>query len=121
MGAFANPVLTVSRSGAAPERYTLVRGTHYTVATLADGRQRLVFDLGAALPAGAGQRLVGDLFNGDTARGGATTAQLSFGARVLDAYRVGPPAEGGSTLPGATHLPLNEGDRLGLQLQLPPT
>lgn len=112
MGAFANPVLTVSRSGAAAERYTLVRGTHYTVNTLGDGRQRLVFDLGAALPAGAGQRLVGDLFNGDTARSGPTTAQLSFGARVLDAYRVGPPAEGGSTLPGASHLPLNEGDRL---------
>jgi fimbrial isopeptide formation D2 family protein/uncharacterized repeat protein (TIGR01451 family) len=112
MGAFANPVLTVSRSGGASERYTLVRGTHYTVTTLGDGRQRLVFDLGAALPAGAGQLLVGDLFDGDSTRNGPTTARLSFGARVLDSYRVGPPAEAGGTLPGATHLPLNEGDRL---------
>jgi fimbrial isopeptide formation D2 family protein len=108
---FANPTLSVVRSGGAAEAYTLVRGVHYGVVTDADGRQTITFDLAAALPAGTGQVLVGDLF-ADAAQSGATTATLRFSARVLDAYRVAPPDAGGAPRPGATQRALNEADRL---------
>jgi len=111
-GPFDDPVLTVVRSGAPAETYSLTRGVHYTVATLGDGRQQVVFDLASALPAGAGQVLVGDLFAGDATRTGATTASLSFSARVLGAYRVAPPDANGDPVAGATQLALNEGDRV---------
>jgi fimbrial isopeptide formation D2 family protein len=108
---FANPTLSVVRSGGAAEAYTLVRGVHYDVVTDADGRQTITFDLAAALPAGPGQVLVGDL-SADATQSGATTATLRFSARVLDAYRVAPPDAGGAPLPGSTQRALNEADRL---------
>jgi fimbrial isopeptide formation D2 family protein/uncharacterized repeat protein (TIGR01451 family) len=111
-GPFADPVLTVVRSGAAAEVYTLARGVHYSIVTEADGRQTVVFDLRAALPGGAGQLLVGDLFAGDTVQTGATTLRLTFSARVLEQYRVAPPDLTGSPAAGSAQRELNEGDRL---------
>ena len=110
-GAFADPVLTFARGGAS-ESVTLTRGVHYAVTTLPDGRERVVFDLSAALPASAGQRLVGDLVGADLTQSGATAARIVFSALVLPEYRVGAPDANGDPVPGASQRALNEGDRV---------
>ena len=110
-GVSADPVLTVVRSGGPAERYTLVRDTNYAIDVLADGRSRVIFRLNSVLP-GTGQVLIGDLFAGDAVRSGATTLQLVYRARVLDAYRVAPPdASGEPRVPGG-QPGLNESDPL---------
>jgi fimbrial isopeptide formation D2 family protein/uncharacterized repeat protein (TIGR01451 family) len=111
-GPFADPVLQVVRSGGAVESYSLTRGVHYTVTTQGDGRQQIVFDLAAALPSGAGQVLVGDLFAGDAVQTGGTSMRLTFSAQVLEQYRVAPPDASGAPTAGSSQLDLNQGDRL---------
>ena len=108
----SNPTLNVVRDDGTTDSYTLVQGVNYSVTTLADGRQEVVFDLRSTVSTGVGQVLVGDLFGGD-ARGRATEAFLDFQASVLDSYRVAPPDETGAPIVGAfAHLDLNEGDRV---------
>jgi hypothetical protein len=104
-------VLTVVRSGGPAERYTLVRDTNYAIDIQSDGRSRVIFRLDSVLP-GTGQVLIGDLFDSDAVRSGATTLQLVYRARVLDAYRVAPPdADGEPRAPGG-QPGLNESDPL---------
>jgi hypothetical protein len=111
-GAFANPVLTVVRSGSAAEVFTLTRGIHYSVTTQSDGREVVVFDLRAALQGGAGPVLIGDLFAEDASLNGPTTLRLTFSAQVLEQYRVAPPDLAGNPTPSSGQRDLNEADRL---------
>lgn len=111
-GAFANPVLTVVRTGSAAEVLTLTRGVHYTVTTQPDGREVVAFDLRAALQGGAGPVLIGDLFGDDASRDGPTTLRLTFSAQVLEQYRVAPPDVAGDPAASSTQRDLNEADRL---------
>ena len=110
-GGFPDPVLTFSR-GAATESLTLARGVHYAVVVLPDGRERVVFDLAAALPASAGQRLIGDLVGADLTQSGATAVRIVYSARVLSEYRVAAPDADGIGVPGPSARALGAGDRV---------
>jgi fimbrial isopeptide formation D2 family protein/uncharacterized repeat protein (TIGR01451 family) len=112
IGPFADPVLTIARSGSAAEVVALTRGIHYTVTSQSDGREVVTFDLRTALQGAAGPVLIGDLFGDDATRDGATTLRLTFSAQVLEQYRVAPPNAAGAPVVGSTQLDLNEADRL---------
>lgn len=89
----AAPSLIIERADGSTEVYSLVRGTNYTVAMLADGRQQIEFNLRSTVTGVVGLVLVGDLFDTDNTVNRATTAALSFQARVLDS-RLDPDASG---------------------------
>lgn len=110
-GGFPDPVLTVSRGGVS-ESLTLARGVHYAVVSLPDGRERVAFDLAAALPASAGERLVGDLVGADLTQSGATAVRIVYSARVLSEYRVAAPDADGGAVPGPSTREIGEGDRV---------
>ncbi|MEZ5738201.1 MAG: VCBS domain-containing protein [Burkholderiaceae bacterium] len=106
----ANPQLQVTSADGTVTPVTLVRGTHYTVTTLANGQQQVVFNLRSTVGTPAGAIWIGDLFGADNTQVNGMTAQLVFRAQVLENYRVNPSDSGGNPVPGSGELSLNEGD-----------